>query len=388
MLDRILDADGGRFELCPLDPFECRRRYRAERTCSRRLLPPAPAPCASPTPLSFDRRSLPAPGSSASSTGSRVPWRSAGVPAAARLRPPNPARAADPARLGRRDGRDAFALSSWNAGDGDFTLAAGGRATFALTHAHMEPLAGARRRRAPRRGGCDVQADWRARREYEEPGMRRSSAARSRSNCLPSLPPAASSRPPTSLPEQIGTTAGTTASAGCATASTPPRAARARRRAESACGPGGRCLDPHDRAGLRPSTASGGLRTDEEELTVPGYRSAPVRVGNAAAVLQLDTYGSLLEAAWRFWSKTGSPGAARPRRSRRSRTTSRRTGGATPASGSHGRARHLRALRRVLDGTSTGSSGWRGGRRTAPTALARGGRQGPGMNRGEGWDAA
>ena len=28
VLDRILDADGGRFELCPLDPFECRRRYR------------------------------------------------------------------------------------------------------------------------------------------------------------------------------------------------------------------------------------------------------------------------------------------------------------------------------------------------------------------------
>jgi GH15 family glucan-1,4-alpha-glucosidase len=59
----------------------------------------------------------------------------------------------------------------------------------------------------------------------------------------------------------------------------------------------------------------GGQRLDEEELPLPGYRgSSPVRVGNAAATqLQLDTYGPLLEGAWRFWSKTGSLGAARPR---------------------------------------------------------------------------
>jgi GH15 family glucan-1,4-alpha-glucosidase len=39
-----------------------------------------------------------------------------------------------------------------------------------------------------------------------------------------------------------------------------------------------------------------------------------VRVGNAAAAqLQLDPYGPLLEGAWRFWSKTGSLGAATPR---------------------------------------------------------------------------
>jgi GH15 family glucan-1,4-alpha-glucosidase len=59
----------------------------------------------------------------------------------------------------------------------------------------------------------------------------------------------------------------------------------------------------------------GGLREDEVELGLPGYRSSrPVRDGNAAATqLQLDSYGPLLEGAWRFWSQTGSIGAARPR---------------------------------------------------------------------------
>ena len=66
---------------------------------------------------------------------------------------------------------------------------------------------------------------------------------------------------------------------------------------------------------LRPLYCTdGGLSLDEEELALPGYRgSAPVRVGNAAAAqLQLDAYGPLLEGAWRFWSRTGSLGAARP----------------------------------------------------------------------------
>jgi GH15 family glucan-1,4-alpha-glucosidase len=59
----------------------------------------------------------------------------------------------------------------------------------------------------------------------------------------------------------------------------------------------------------------GSLRLDEQELPLPGYRnSKPVRDGNAAAdQLQFDTYGPLLEGAWRFWSQTGSLGAARPK---------------------------------------------------------------------------
>ena len=50
-------------------------------------------------------------------------------------------------RLGRRgdalvavNGKDALALTSWGAGDGRFTLAAGERATLALTYAQAEPL--------------------------------------------------------------------------------------------------------------------------------------------------------------------------------------------------------------------------------------------------------
>jgi GH15 family glucan-1,4-alpha-glucosidase len=59
----------------------------------------------------------------------------------------------------------------------------------------------------------------------------------------------------------------------------------------------------------------GGIRTEEDELGLPGYRgSRPVRIGNLAGEqLQLDTYGPLLETTWRFWKKTGSLGAARPR---------------------------------------------------------------------------
>ena len=114
--------------------------------------------------------------------------------------------------------------------------------------------------------------------------------------------------PTTSLPERIEGTRNWDYRfpAGCATASTPsarcsrsaawPRRVRVVLVADA--------LDPHDRAGAASLTVDGGLGTDEEELTVPGVTSsAPVRVGNAAAVGQLDTYGSLLEGAWRFWSR-------------------------------------------------------------------------------------
>jgi GH15 family glucan-1,4-alpha-glucosidase len=59
----------------------------------------------------------------------------------------------------------------------------------------------------------------------------------------------------------------------------------------------------------------GGIRSDEEEVAVPGYRgSAPVRVGNLATEqLQLDNYGHLLESAAHLHRETGSLGAAKPR---------------------------------------------------------------------------
>ena len=115
---------------------------------------------------------------------------------------------------------------------------------------------------------------------------------------------------------------------------------------------------PHDRAGLRPLPRR--RRPPHRRGGADGARVSQLRSGTgrqrggcpaSARYVRLAARG-----AWRFWSKTGSPGAARPRRSRRSRTTSRRTGGAlTPASGSHGRAPSLRALEGdVLDGTSTG----------------------------------
>lgn len=51
----------------------------------------------------------------------------------------------------------------------------------------------------------------------------------------------------------------------------------------------------------------GGARAPERILPLAGYQgSTPVRVGNAAAgQLQLDTYGELMQTAWRYASATG-----------------------------------------------------------------------------------
>ncbi len=47
---------------------------------------------------------------------------------------------------------------------------------------------------------------------------------------------------------------------------------------------------------------NGGAHTPERALPLHGYRaSRPVRIGNAAAAqLQLDTYGELLQTAWLY----------------------------------------------------------------------------------------
>jgi GH15 family glucan-1,4-alpha-glucosidase len=219
-------------------------------------------------------------------------------------------------------GKDALALSAWDAGEDDFELLAGGRATLALTYAHAEPLVFPTRSDAERRveEAAEFWADWSTRLEYEGPwrcAVVRSALALKLLAFAPSGCIVAA--PTTSLPERLGGdrnwdyrfgwlrdglyTLRALLALGCAEEA---RAffwwqMHATRTTEPAIRPL-YCVD-------------GGLRTEEDELTLPGYRnSRPVRVGNAAAdQLQLDTYGSLLEGAWRFWSKTGSLGAARPK---------------------------------------------------------------------------
>jgi GH15 family glucan-1,4-alpha-glucosidase len=232
-------------------------------------------------------------------------------------------------RLGRRGdalvalhGKDALALTSWGAGDGRFTLAAGERATLALTYAHAEPLVLPARDDVERRleQAAAFWAGWSSRLDYDGPwrdAVVRSALALkllafSPSGCIVAAPT-------TSLPERLGGDRNWDYRFGWLR----DGLFTLRALLELGCDDEARAFfwwqmhatrmsEPE----LRPLyCVDGGLRLDEQELTLPGYRdSAPARDGNAAASqLQLDTYGSLLEGAWRFWSRTGSLGAARPK---------------------------------------------------------------------------
>src|SRR3990170_1014574 len=230
-------------------------------------------------------------------------------------------------RLANRDGalvavngKDAFALSSWDAGKGDFAVGPGERATFALTHAHMEPLVLPGRLDAERRveQSASFWADWSSRLDYE--GSWRDAVVRSALSLkLLAFSPSGCivAAPTTSLPERLGGDRNWDYRFGWI------RDGTFTLRALLALG----CVDEaraffwwqmHATRTTEPELrplycVDGGLRSDEEELSLPGHRrSAPVRVGNAAATqLQLDTYGFLLEGAHRFWKETGSLGAAR-----------------------------------------------------------------------------
>ena len=62
---------------------------------------------------------------------------------------------------------------------------------------------------------------------------------------------------------------------------------------------------------------NGGAHTPERVLRLRGYRrSGPVRIGNAAAAqLQLDTYGELLQTAWLYAAKATTSTTTSPARS-------------------------------------------------------------------------
>ena len=325
VFDRILDADGGCFELQPVEPFEAERRYRPGtnvlettfRTASGSVRVTDAMTLHDTTTLSPLRELV----RLVDGLEGRVPvrWRFA----------PRLDFGRRGLRFARRagsivatNGKDALALAGRDTPDGTVTLDAGGRETFVLAHAHMEPLVLPRADDAERRveEAARFWEEWSDRLEYEGPwreAVVRSALALkllafSPSGCIVAAPT-------TSLPEKIGGnrnwdyrfgwlrdgvfTLRALLALGCV------EEARAffwwQMHAT-------RTTEPE----LRPLYCTdGGLRSDEQELPLPGYRnSRPVRDGNAAATqLQLDTYGFLLEGAHRFWKATGSLGAARPR---------------------------------------------------------------------------
>ena len=325
VFDRLLDADGGCFELRPEGDFEAERRYRQSTNVLETTFRTASGAVRLTDAMTLHDRAALAPLRElvrlVDGLEGRVELRWRFEPRLDFGRRPLRRRRHVGVRVAA-NGKDALALTCWDAGDATFTLGQGERATFALTHAHMEPLVLPARDDCERRveEAADFWAGWSERLEYEGPwrdAVVRSALALkllafSPSGCIVAAPT-------TSLPERIGGdrnwdyrfgwlrdgvfTLRALLALGCV------EEARAffwwQMHATRTTEPEVRplyCID-------------GGQRLDEEELPLPGYRgSSPVRVGNAAATqLQLDTYGPLLEGAWRFWSKTGSLGAARPR---------------------------------------------------------------------------
>jgi len=325
VFDRILDADGGRFELRPEGPFTADRRYRDGTNVLETTFRTESGAARVTDALTLH------------DTGTLTPLRELvriveGLEGRVDLR-----WSFDP-RLdfGRRElrrgsrgdaivalnGKDALALCSWDAGDGSFAVGAGERATLALTHARGEPLVLPARVDAERRveDAAAFWAEWSARLTYDGPWREivvRSALALKLLAFAPSGCIVAA--PTTSLPEWIGSDRNWDYRFGWLR----DGVYTLRALLELGCEDEARAFFWWQMHATRMSEpelkpfyrVDGSLRLDEQELPLPGYRnSKPVRDGNAAAdQLQFDTYGPLLEGAWRFWSQTGSLGAARPK---------------------------------------------------------------------------
>jgi GH15 family glucan-1,4-alpha-glucosidase len=232
---------------------------------------------------------------------------------------------AAPTRVGRRGtapvvaaGRDALAVSSWDAGEaecaesairGRFVSTEGSVGVIALSVAHQEPLVLPSRDDVEERLQATVRSwrDWTAAREYDGPwreAVVRSALALKLLVYAPSGAIAAAAT--TSLPEEIGGERNwdyrfswprdaafaleALLALGCA------REARA---FFSWLLHASQLTHPRLQVLYR---LDGRTNADEESLPLAGYRrSRPVRVGNAAArQTQLDVYGEVMQAAARF----------------------------------------------------------------------------------------
>ena len=325
VFDRVLDADGGRLELAPTTAFEAERRYRPGTNVLETTFRTTEGAVRVTDAMTLHDGSALSPLRElvrvVDGLAGRVELRWSFRP---RLDFGRRTLRIDEreGRIVALSGREAFALSTWDAGDGAFDVGPGERATLALTHAYMEPLVLPSRDDAERRveEAAAFWSGWSERLEYDGPwrdAVVRSALALkllafSPSGCIVAAPT-------TSLPERIGGERNWDYRFGWL------RDGVYTLRALLALG----CVDEaraffwwqmHATRTTEPEVrplycVDGGVRTEEEELELPGYRgSRPVRVGNLAArQLQLDTYGPLLETTWRFWTQTGSLGAARPR---------------------------------------------------------------------------
>jgi GH15 family glucan-1,4-alpha-glucosidase len=325
VFDRLLDADGGCFELRPEGDFEAERRYRQSTNVLETTFRTASGAVRLTDAMTLHDRAALAPLRElvrlVDGLEGRVELRWRFEPRLDFGRRPLRRRRHVGVRVAA-NGKDALALTCWNAGDATFTLGQGERATFALTHAHMEPLVLPSREDAERRveAAAAFWTEWSSALRYDGPwrdAVVRSALALkllafSPSGCIVAAPT-------TSLPERLGGDRNWDYRFGWL------RDGVYTLRALLELG----CIDEAraffwwqmhatrmSEPELRPLyEIDGSLRAEESEAPAPGYRgSRPVRVGNAAATqLQLDAYGPLLEGARRFWAKTGSLGAARPR---------------------------------------------------------------------------
>lgn len=322
----VLDADaGGRCTLEPEEPCTVARRYLPGGNVLETVFTTAHGAVRVTDALCLPDRTL-APGTELLR---RVDGLSGDVPMAWRVEPCFRYGTAA-TRITRRGGvpvavcgTDALAVRSWDAGEpvcsarsisGRMRVSAGSSALLALCLAHQEPLV------LPARSQCEARLErtaetWRAwtrDRRYDGPWrdiVLRSALALKLLVHAPSGAVAAAAT--SSLPEEIGGernwdyrfswvrdsafTLNAFLRLGCA-----PEAQAYfwwLMHASQLTHPRLRVLYRLD----------GGAHTPERTLPLAGYRgSTPVRIGNgAAAQLQLDTYGELVQTAWLFAGATG-----------------------------------------------------------------------------------
>jgi GH15 family glucan-1,4-alpha-glucosidase len=332
---RILDAErGGAFTLAPEEPFEAAHRYLDESNVLETIFRTAGGTVRVTDALTLaDSEALPP----ARELVRRVEGLSGSVGLRWRLeprfefgtrQPKRGHRAGRPVLLG---GREALALSAWEAGDADereggfeasFIAGNGDAATLTLTAAHDEPLVLPSRDDAERRLEHTDRfwRTWASKRTYDGPWREHVLRSALVLKLLVYAPSGAVvAAPTTSLPEWIGgprnwdyrftwiRDAAYTMSAllrlGC------PAEAQAflwwAAHATALTNPELRVV----------YTLNGSLRKDELELPLAGYRrSRPVRVGNAAVrQTQLDMYGAMLDCVWLYADEMGELDAAKGR---------------------------------------------------------------------------
>jgi GH15 family glucan-1,4-alpha-glucosidase len=319
----VLDAErGGSFRLAPAGRFRTERRYVPETNVLETTFLTREGTVRVTDAMLLPGNGLPP----ARELARRVEGLSGRVPMRWRVEPRFAYGSRTP-RLGRRgvtpvatDGRQAIALSAWDAGEpavdsssisGELISRQGEAALLVLSGAHQEPLVFPSRADVESRLGATIAfwRDWAADRAYAGPWREAVIRSALALKLLIHAPSGAIAAAPTaSLPEQIGGernwdyrfcwvrdsafTLDALMQLGC------PREGDAffwwLLHASQLTHPRLRVLYRLD----------GGARAPETSLALSGYRdSQPVRVGNGALdQRQLDIYGDLLQTAWLYGS--------------------------------------------------------------------------------------